>query len=63
MREKRKDGSPPYGFLLDRDVSKVISLFRRSLGHSVGPTLHLKAFKGYFYANLVGTLIPKPRYF
>jgi hypothetical protein len=27
MREKRKDGLPSYGFLLDRDVSKVGSLF------------------------------------
>jgi hypothetical protein len=52
MREKRKDGSPPYGFLLDRDVSKVISLFPRLLGdHSIGPTLHFKALKGYFYAQ------------
>lgn len=29
MREKRKDGLPSYGFLLDRDVSKVASLFPR----------------------------------
>jgi len=29
MREKRKDGLSSYGFLLDRDVSKVISLFPR----------------------------------
>src|SRR5437016_6263029 len=29
MREKRKDGLPSYGFLLDRDVSKVVSLFPR----------------------------------
>jgi hypothetical protein len=27
MREKRKDGLASYGFLLDRDVSKVVSLF------------------------------------
>lgn len=27
MREKRKDGMLAYGFLLDRDVSKVASLF------------------------------------
>ncbi|HEX7360692.1 MAG TPA: hypothetical protein VF283_09385, partial [Bryobacteraceae bacterium] len=27
MREKRKDGMLSYGFLLDRDVSKVGSLF------------------------------------
>lgn len=27
MREKRKDGLPSYGFLLDRDVSKAVSLF------------------------------------
>jgi hypothetical protein len=27
MREKRKDGMLSYGFLLDRDVSKVASLF------------------------------------
>jgi hypothetical protein len=29
MREKRKDGLRSYGFLLDRDVSKVASLFPR----------------------------------
>ena len=29
MREKRKDGLPSYGFLLDRDVSKAASLFPR----------------------------------
>ena len=29
MREKRKDGLPSYGFLLDRDVSKTASLFPR----------------------------------
>ncbi len=27
MREKRKDPTPPFGFLLDRDVSKAASLF------------------------------------
>jgi hypothetical protein len=29
MREKRKDGLLSYGFLLDRDVSKVAALFPR----------------------------------
>lgn len=29
MREKRKDGLPTFGFLLDRDVSKAVSLFPR----------------------------------
>jgi hypothetical protein len=29
MREKRKDGLFTYGFLLDRDVSKAVSLFPR----------------------------------
>jgi hypothetical protein len=29
MREKRKDGLASYGLLLDRDVSKVASLFPR----------------------------------
>jgi hypothetical protein len=29
VREKRKDGLASYGFLLDRDVSKIASLFPR----------------------------------
>jgi hypothetical protein len=27
MREKPKDGSPPYGLLIDLDLSEVVSLF------------------------------------
>jgi hypothetical protein len=38
MREKRKDGLRSYGFVLDRNIFKVASLFQRN---ERGPLLKL----------------------
>jgi hypothetical protein len=35
MREKRKDPTPKYGFLLDRDVTKAASLFPAKRVHTI----------------------------
>jgi hypothetical protein len=35
MRERRKDGMLSYGFLLDRDVSKAVSLFPKKRAKTI----------------------------